>query len=183
MTDLTAAESEAADHRQQDLYFNELFQLKVQCEYIRRYRNILSAWVTRFAVVRAIASSGSIGGWVIWRDLAFVWGAIIAVSQVSDALKDAIPYTARNKAATALLMDIDALFIEALFEWESVFAGSLTNVEITERRRKLMELRHELEWKHFPTADLPRNSALITLAERDAIDYLESTFREGPRHE
>jgi len=183
MTNLTTTEAEPPDHRQQDLYFNELFQLKVQCEYIRRYRNILSGWVTRFAVVRAIASSGSIGGWVIWKDLAFVWGAIIAVSQVSDALKDAIPYTARNKAATALLMDLDALFIETLFEWESVYAGAFTNGQITERRRKLMELRHDLEWKHFPTADLPRNPALLPLAERDAIDYLENMFREGPRHE
>ena len=183
MTDLISADTEPPDHRQQDLYFNELFQLKVQCEYIRRYRNVLSAWVTRFAVLRAIASSGSIGGWVIWKDLAFLWGAIIALSQVSDALKDAIPYTARNKAATALLMDLDALFIEALFEWEAVFSASFTNEEITERRRKLMELRHDLEWKHFPTADLPRNPALLTLAEQDAIDYLENMFREGSRHE
>jgi hypothetical protein len=44
-------------------------------------------------------------------------------------------------------------------------------------------LRHDLEWKHFPTADLPRNLGLLTLAEQDAIDYLENMFREGPRHE
>jgi hypothetical protein len=183
MSDLTTGAVEPPDHRQQDLYFNELFQLKVQCEYIRRYRKILSAWVTRFAIVRAVASSGSIGGWVIWRDLAFLWGSVIAVSQVSDALKDAIPYTARNKAATALLMDLNSLFIEALFEWESVFAATLTTEEMTERRRKLMELRHELEWKHFPTGDLPSKPALLALAEQDAITYFENTFREGPRHD
>jgi hypothetical protein len=182
MTDLATAETEPADHRQQDLYWNELFQLKVQCEYIRRYRSFLSGWVTRFAILRAVASSGSIGGWVIWRDAAFVWGSIIALSQVSDALKDAIPFTARNKAATALLMDLDALFIEAFFEWEGVYAGLYTNEEIKERRRKLMELRHETEWKHFPTADLPNKPAYLTLAEKDVIDYLENMYREGPRH-
>ncbi len=172
MSDPTIAESESQDHRQQDLYFNELFQLNVQCEYIRRYRNVLSAWVTRYAILRAVASSGSIGAWVIWKQFALVWGTIIAISQVSDALKDAIPFTARNKAATALLMDLDALFIEALFEWEGVFGGRFTNEEITERRRKLMELRRETEWKHFPTADLPTKPALVALAEQDAIDYL-----------
>ncbi len=121
--------SDAPEHRQQQLYFRELFQLKVQCEYTRRYRNILSAWVTRIAILRAVASSGSIAGWVIWRDYAFVWGAIIAASQLADALLDAIPFTARQKAANALLTDLDALFIEALYEWERVFSGKLTNTK------------------------------------------------------
>src|SRR6185312_15254454 len=130
--------SEAPEHRQQQLYFRELFQLKVRCEYTRRYRSILSTWVARISILRAIASSGSIAGWVIWRDYAFIWGTIIAAAQLADALKEAIPYTARQKSANAMLTDLDALFIEALFEWESVFSGKLTNEEITERRRKLM---------------------------------------------
>jgi hypothetical protein len=170
--------SEAPEHRQQQLYFRELFQLKVQCEYVRRYRDRLSSWVTRFAVLRAVASSGSIAGWVIWREYAFVWAAIIAASQLADALRDAIPYTARQKSANALLTDLDALFIEALFEWEGVYSAKFTNEEITERRRKLMQLRHELDAKHFPTGDLPRRPDLFTLAEQGAITYLEAMFRE-----
>lgn len=171
--------SEAPEHRQQQLYFRELFQLKVRCEYTRCYRNILSAWVTRIAILRAIASSGSIAGWVIWRDYAFIWGAIIALSQLADALRDAIPYTARQKAANALLTDLDALFIEGLFEWEGVFSGKFTDEEITERRRKLMQLQHEMDGKHFPTGDLPSRPDLLKLAEENTITYLESMFREG----
>jgi hypothetical protein len=114
---------------------------------------------------------------VIWRDYAFVWAAIIAASQLADALRDAIPYTARQKAANALLADLDALFIEALFEWEGVFSAKFTNEEITERRRKLMQLQHEFDRKHFPTGDLPSRPDLLTLAEQDSIAYLESMFR------
>jgi hypothetical protein len=71
----TQEAAEAPEHRQQQLYFRELFQLKVRCEYTRRYRDTLSTWVTRFAILRAVASSGSIAGWVIWREYAFVWAA------------------------------------------------------------------------------------------------------------
>jgi hypothetical protein len=177
------SEPDAAGHRQQHLYFTELFQLKVQCEYIRRYRDILAWRVWVFGLLRAVASSGGIGGWVIWRDLAFVWGAIIATSQVADAVKDQFPFTARYTAATGLLMDLDALFIETLFEWESVFSGKFTTDHISERRRKLMELQHNLQWKHFPTGDLPRRSDLLGLAEEDAIPHLENMFREGPRYD
>lgn len=116
---------------------------------------------------------------MVWRDYAFVWGAIIAASQLADALRDAIPYTARQKAADALLNDLDALFIEALFEWENVFSAKLTDEEITERRRRLMQLQHEMDNKHFPTGDLPDRPDLLGLAERDAIANLEPMFREG----
>ena len=111
-----------AAHRQQDLYFNELFQLKIGCEYIRLYRNDLERWVTRFSAVRAIASSGAIATWAVVKAYPLVWGSIIAASQLGDVLQNVIPLTARHKAASALSTALEALFTEALFEWESVFA-------------------------------------------------------------
>ena len=81
-----AGDNEAA-HRQQDLYFNELFQLKVGCEYIRLYRNDLARWVTGFAALRAIASSGAIATWAVVQSYPLVWGGIIAASQLADALR------------------------------------------------------------------------------------------------
>lgn len=176
MTDLTTT-----GYRQQDLYFNELFQLKVQCEYIRRYRDLLARRVTLYSVIRAVASSGSIAGWAIWKDYAFIWGAIIATSQLADAVKDVFPYISRHKAANGLLRELDALFIEALFEWENIFSGKHTAEEITERRRKLMQLRHDAENKNFPTGDLPTRDDLFKLAEADAISYLEKLFGEGSK--
>lgn len=170
---------EAAEHRQQDLYFNELFQLKVACEYMRRYRNRLSRWVRGFAAFRAIASSGAIATWAIVREYPLVWGGIIAAAQVSDVLKDVFPFAARQKAAADLAMALEGLLIEALYEWEGVFAGQLTDEEITERRRRLMQVRHNAEMKHFPAGDLPEPPDLLKLAESDAVTYFENMFRPG----
>jgi hypothetical protein len=171
--------TDVASHRQQDLYWKELFQLKIACEYLRRYRSILARWVTVFDALKAFTSSGAIGGWVIWKEYAFFCGAMIAVSQVADALTDVFPFTARLKAANELVMNLDALFIEVLHEWEGVFAARFTNAEITERRRKLMQLRHDLEVKHFPNGGLPKRDDLLTLAEKDTIAYLEAMFGEA----
>ena len=52
-------------HRQQELYWQQLVQLKVGCEYPRRYRNWLTRWETRVATLRAVASSGAIAAWAI----------------------------------------------------------------------------------------------------------------------
>lgn len=177
-----SGEHEAADaHRQQDLYFNELFQLTVQCKYMRRYRNILARRVRGLEILRAVASNGAIVTWAIVQSHPMVWGTIIALSQLSAALKDAIPMTARHKAANGLVVSLDALLIEALYEWESVFGGQFTNEEITERRRKLMELRHKAEVEHFPTGDLPKREDLLRLAEGDAVDYLQTMFEPVAR--
>jgi hypothetical protein len=110
-----------------------------------------------------------------------IWASIIAASQLADALKDVIPYTSRHKAANGLVVSLDALLIEALYEWESVYGGQFTDEEITERRRKLMELRHEAEVEHFPTGDLPEREDLLTLAEADAVVYLEAMFEPVAR--
>ncbi len=59
-------------HRQQNLYWNQMIELKVEAAYIRRYRDDLGAKVTALATLKAVASSGGIAAWVIWKDYAFI---------------------------------------------------------------------------------------------------------------
>jgi len=77
-----------------------------------------------------------------------------------------------------LLADLDALFIDSLFEWEAIYYGRVLPHHITERRHKLMRIQHDLEQKHFPTGNLPQRTGLYALAKQDAIDYLEQLFGE-----
>jgi hypothetical protein len=173
------SDGDAATHRQQDLYYQELFQLKVACEYVQRYRDSLGRWVTWLSSLRAIASSGAIAAWAVVQSYPLVWGGIIAAAQVWDALRDVVPLTARHKATGPLAVSLDALFIEALYEWEGVYAGQFSDGEITERRRKLMERRHDVDAKHFPNGHLPMRGDLMELAEKDAEAYLRDMF--GPK--
>jgi hypothetical protein len=127
-------------HRQQQLYFAQMLELKVATVYIKRYRDYLSKWVTGIGTIRAIASSGSIAAWALWKEYAFVWAAIIAVSQVLDALKDVFPTTKKHKAASEHTNQLESLFIDAQLEWENIFVGRYTDDEMMNRRHKLMKL-------------------------------------------
>jgi hypothetical protein len=89
-----------------------------------------------------IASSGAIATWAVVQSHPLIWGAIIAITQVADAVKDEFPLTSRLNAASATLTSFDALFIEADFEWASIFSGQFSNAEIMKRCRKLKQLRH-----------------------------------------
>ena len=174
--------SETDCHRQPKLYWTKLFQLKVGAAYMRRYRDDLAKWITRFNALRAVASSTAIAGWAVVHTYDKIWGSIIAASQVADAMKDVVPLIKRQKATSELSLGLAALFIDAQIEWESIFAGKLTNDEITSRLRKLMKIQHDLEAKHFPNG-LPERKDLFRLAEAEAILYFKATFGTEPNRE
>lgn len=162
-------------HRQQNLYWNKMVELKVAAAYICRYRDYLGKWVTRTGVVRAVASSSSIAAWVIWRDYAFVWGTIIAVSQVLDALKDVFPITRRYKAANEHAVALDSLFIDAQLEWESIFSGTYTDAQINTRLHKLRKLQHDAEYRSFKEG-LPIRDDLFKQAQSEATAFFTNTY-------
>jgi hypothetical protein len=163
------------NHRLQALYWAELVQLKVGCEYIRRYRDRLGSWVTAFAVVRAVVSVGALGTWAVTKEYPMVWGGIIALAQVADATQSAMTFTSRYRATSALAMTLDALFIDCQMEWEDVYAGRLDEAEIARRRHAMMKRRTEAEAKNLP-GGLPVKRKLFALAEADARTYFETTY-------
>ncbi len=112
--------NEDITHRQQQLYWGQMIELKVANEYIRRYRDHLGKWVSGLGVLRALASSGGIAAWALWKQYALVWGVIIAASQVTDALKDVFPFTKKHKAASVHAITLGAMFIDAQLEWENI---------------------------------------------------------------
>jgi hypothetical protein len=164
-------------HRQQDLYWNELVELKVAVSYIQRYRDHLSRWVTFIGAIRAIASSVSIAAWAIWKQYAFLWGLIIAVAQVADALREVFPFTKAHKAASEHAVALNALFIDAQLEWEGVLTGSYADDQIMKRLHKLRKLRHDADSHSFPQG-LKSNKSLFAKAEEDAKRYVAITYKQ-----
>jgi hypothetical protein len=168
----------SSPHRQQDLYWSKMIELKVAASYIRRYRDHLGRRVTGVGTIRAIASSAGIAAWAVWAKYAFVWGVIIAASQVADALRDVFPFTKTQKAASEHAITLDGLFIDAQLEWESIFSGRFTDDQIMNRLHKLRKLQHDAERHSFPSG-LPTKDVLFSQAQEDAKSYFEVTYGVG----
>ena len=152
-----------------------MIELKVAGAYIRRYRDDLGTWVTGLGTLKAIASSGGIAAWVVWKEYAFVWAAIIATSQLADALKDVFPFTKAHKAASEHTVILGSMFIDAQLEWENIFSGRYTDEEIMNRRHKLMKLQHDAEQKSFPDG-LASKPAIFAEAQAEAKGYFAATY-------
>jgi hypothetical protein len=130
--------------------------------------------------LKAVASSGGIALWVIWREYAFVWASIIAASQVADALKDVFPFSRQHKATSEYMLTLDRLLIDAELEWTRVGAGNYPDDEVINRRHALMTLQHEALRKDFPDGLPPQNAALREMADLEAADYLLRTYPTEP---
>ena len=161
--------------RQQRLYWNKMLDLRTAADYIRLYRNYTGRWVTRVAVVRAVASSVSIAGWAIWHRFAFIWALVIALSQVLDALREVFPMTRRHKVASEYSVALEALFIDAQRDWEGILAGKYSADAVMELLHSLRGAHHTIESKII-REDLPDKDDLFRIAELDADVYLSETY-------
>ncbi len=167
--------ADGSDHAR-TLFWRELVQLKVDCEYTQTYRDQLSRLLTIFEVGRAVVSGGALGSWVAGLGYPKVWALIIVMSQSAEAIMAKLPLTARQKNLAAFGVALDTLLIDALLEWESIQAEDIPSREITRRWHTLMKLRHDAETKHQP-GSIPYKKALYLLAERAAADYFQIYYR------
>jgi len=162
-------------HRQQQLYGKEMINLKAEASYIRLYRDSQGRWVKGLGSLKAIASCTGIAAWVVWKEYAFVWGAIIAASQLADAVKDVFPFAKQYKAAGEHTMKLDNLFNDVQLEWENIYSGQCSDEEIMKRLHQLRKLQLDALQHSFPDGLVARD-ALASQAKQAANDYFETTY-------
>ena len=152
-----------------------MMNLKANALYIRFYRDFLGKRVAALGTLKAIASCGGIAAWAIWKQYAFVWGAIIALSQLADALKEVFPFTKEHKAAGEHTITLDALFIDVQLEWENIFSGQYSDNEIMKRVHQLRKIQHEALRRNFPDG-LPTDDTLLAHAKQEAEIYFKAVY-------
>jgi hypothetical protein len=172
---MSTIETFSDPHRQQQLYWNEMINLKAGASYIRLYRDSRGRWVKGLGILKAVASSSSIAGWAVWGDLHLVFPAIIAASQLVDAIKDYFPFAKEQKAASAYSTTLDYLFNDVQLEWENIFSGQFTDAEIMTRLHKLRKQQLDARNRNFPDGLVPV-PALLIQAKEEADVYFKTTY-------
>jgi hypothetical protein len=163
----------------QGRYWQELYDLKSHSYYIEEYLNrtehlnrLVNMWL-------AIASSSSIGAWVIWRDYGVVWGFIIAASQVINAIKPFLPYRARLGALSGLSHDLEELFIQTEMRWFEVSQGLLAPEEINKLQYDTRLKKHKVYKKHLGDLALPEKESYLRIAEKNAAQHFRNYYKEA----
>jgi len=98
-------------------YKGYLLELLVE-KYQRLDRNV--------NIFLALASSGSIAAWAVWKTNPLIWSAIIATSQVITTIKPYFPYNRITKELNSRSLKLNLLNNEYARLWNKVQRGKLT---------------------------------------------------------
>lgn len=159
----------------QEQYWKELYQLKTHIGFIELQLERAESIDRALKIILAIASSSSIGAWVIWNHLSWIWAGVIAFSQVVSAINPYLPYKNRIKAYSSLLHELEELMIQAEFKWHAVAEGKLTATEINKARFEIRATKQRSLKKYINTT-IPTDSKLHDKAEASATEYLKNFY-------
>tara|TARA_R110002167_G_scaffold286400_10_gene491362 strand:- start:476 stop:979 length:504 start_codon:yes stop_codon:yes gene_type:complete len=160
----------------QERYWRELDQLKVHVFYLENYLERTVSIDRNINMFLAIASSSSIAGWVIWKDLSIIWATIIAISQAINAIKPYLPYTKRLRSLQGITNDLESLFLSMEDHWFKVSEGLLTEEEIHKLHIRFKEKRRQIIQKYLGASPLPENRALLTQAKKNTAAYFNNFY-------
>lgn len=160
-----------ATNAQTQFWYN-FATIKRNAIYINRYHSKVEKIDRRLNMFTAIASSSSIAGWLIWKDVWFVWTFIIAASQVLAAVKPHLPFREQLRALSLFGPDLDGLALAAEEGWFAVSHGRLTDEEIHKQTMALKKKVQTAQNKAFKGMSLPDDPKLETIAEAEGLAYM-----------
>jgi hypothetical protein len=160
----------------QERYWSELYQLKVHINYIELYTADSNKIDQMMKIVLAISSSASIGAWAVWRDLSFVWGSVIASSQIIVAIKPYLPFKARLKAYSSILHELTELFIHSEANWYEIASGVRDEKAINKALTTLRLQKQKILKKYLVSEIIPDNQKKAQKAEERALAYFSCFY-------
>lgn len=159
-------------------YWVELQNLKAHVYYLELYQTRsenIERWIS---IVLAVASAGSIGGWAIWKEYAFVWGVLIMLSQVVSVVYRFLPFKARIKPLSTAGIELSILSDEAEKAWFDVAQGELSEREINDKRFAIRRKKSAVMKSAFGGMVMPENDRLMGKAESQMKRYFLSHYPE-----
>lgn len=160
-------------------FWKEFHQLKFQIIFVQQLLLEAERNERLAKIAIAITSSASIGAWVVWKEWALLWGAIIAGSQVLSAIHPHLPYKERQKTYSSTLRDLEKLFIDAEHKWQSVADGTLSTRQIDRERMLLQKKMDDILNKSIPNSVFPFRQKFADRAESEATNYLSRYYPQG----
>lgn len=159
----------------QEQYWKELHELKTHIYFIEYHLERAEKIDRTLKIVLAVASSSSIGAWVIWSKVAGLWATIIAVSHVISAISQYLPYLNRIKSYSKVLNELNELIIQAEYRWHDIASGKLTPSEINAERFELRNKKNKSLKEHIPTT-IPSNDVFHQKAEEKSREYFNNYY-------
>ena len=157
-------------------YWRELDQLKVYSYYVDSYYGETVKIDNNLNIFLAITSSASIAAWAIWQNFEFIWGLLIAISQIITAIRVLLPYSKRLAILPGLKSDLNMLFLKMENDWYPISKGFFSEPEIHEAHMEIKERLATILDKYENNHHMPFDEKLMVSAEKDAKKFFANHY-------
>lgn len=157
-----------------DKIWSNFIRTKYQALYLSHFNSYIRTFDRAVNIVLAITSSGSIGGWLIWKEYPYVWASILGVSQLINLVKPHLPYLKDKEQLAETYIFYETLHLDYERLW--------MEVEDTENESSLTDKYFQLKDKELQVLDKLKNikvnnyNKIETLARQEWAEYLRSNY-------
>jgi len=168
-----------------DRFWAEFYSIKFEEHYYELYLRRAEFIQNGIEMFLAVTTSSSISGWIIWREYSFIWAAIIAASQVINAIMPKLPYKDRIKALTSFLVEYEILLLDVEKVWLDIQDKSLGDSEINKSFSQVRKRRSESQRKYLISRSPDKDERLRSKAktETDLYFHLYYSAEDRPTHD
>ena len=124
----------------------------------------------------ALSSSAAIGGWLVWKEIPYLWAVIIGASQILQTVSPLLPHKQRLKALHGLSVELDALCIRSEEDWNSVINGKISDDEIHALYIKHKKKAQQIFDENMKGLGLPDSPKLLAKAKKMAYTYFSNQY-------
>ena len=157
-------------------YWAKMTQYKYDLFYLESYleKSVKTSRVIK--ILLAVFSSGSIAAWATWQNLAFIWGFVIAASQVFSAISSYFPYQKRIKEISNMKLELSHLYYQVEKDWNDIANGVINVTEVNDICYKYKEQWETISDRYFVEDVLPHNEKCKAYAENEKDKYFKTNF-------
>lgn len=148
-----------------------------------KFRSIYTAKVSRrinyigngYSIFLSLASASSVATWAMWKELPYLWAAIVAISQVLHVVKPYLPFSKGSRD----FIEMSLLYEEIYLEYECLWYDNIKqnrNESSIEKRLgvlKQKELGIDKRYKHIVC---PVFKSLINESDAETNNFLTNNF-------
>ncbi len=157
-------------------YWKYMVQIKAWLFYIDEYTDDSYKWDKRINIFLAITSSSSIAAWAIWSKYSFIWGILIALSQVVTAIKPQLAFNKKIESLSKISNLLHGLFNKADYNWYRVSNGELTEAQINDLLFELKEQYANTIGKILESDPIPVNEHFRAISDAKTEKYFQDTY-------
>ena len=155
--------------------WNNLAIVKFKSIYIGHLISKYQRYDLLINVFLAIATSGSIAAWAIWKEFPIIWASVIALSHVVNVIRPFFPYSRYTKILNDKYLLSQNLFLDYERVWYQIEKAKLTEDAIAEKYFELSKKQNEV-FNLDSGILISRDQKLSDKVEKEYLTFLKNNY-------